>query len=45
LFAGKFLQHLSSWEKKQIVKFSATHSWIKGDLFYTGPELIIRRCV
>jgi hypothetical protein len=24
---------------------SAPYSWIKGDLFYTGPDMIIHRCV
>ena len=24
---------------------SANYSWVKGDLFFTGPNLIIRMCV
>ena len=31
---------MSSKEKK-----SARHIWVNGDLFYTGYDLIIRRCV
>lgn len=38
-------QHLSSREKQKIVKLSANYSWIEGDLFYIGPDFIIRRCV
>jgi hypothetical protein len=45
LATGKFPQHLSPREKQQIVKNSATYSWIGGDLFRTGPDMIIRRCV
>jgi hypothetical protein len=45
LAIGKLLQHLSSWEKQQIFKLSANYSWIGGDLFCTGPDLIIRICV
>jgi len=45
LSIGKLMQHLSSWENKQIFKLSANYSWIGGDLFCTRPDLIIRICV
>lgn len=45
LTTGKLPQHLSSREKQRIVKISANYSWIEGDLFCIGPNLIIRRCV
>ena len=45
LATGKLPQHLSPREKQQIVKNSATYSWIGGDLFRTRPDMIIRRCV
>jgi hypothetical protein len=35
----------TSKEKKRIIKQSARYTWIDGDLFYTGYDLIIRRCV
>jgi hypothetical protein len=45
LATGKLPQHLSPRERQQIVKNNATYSWIGGDLFRTGPDMIIRRCV
>jgi hypothetical protein len=36
---------LTSKEKKKIIKQSARYTWIDGDLFYTGYDLIIRICV
>jgi hypothetical protein len=45
LVTGKFPQHLSPSEKKRIIQHSASYSWVGGDLFQTGPDLIIRRCV
>ena len=36
---------MTSKEKKKIIKQSARHTWVNGDLFYTGYDLIIRRCV
>jgi hypothetical protein len=36
---------LTSKEKKKIIKQSVRYTWIDGDLFYTGYDLIIRRCV
>jgi hypothetical protein len=45
LATGKLPQHLSTKEKQKIIKLSATYSWIGGELFRTGPDLIIQRCV
>ena len=42
LTTGKLPQHLSSRGEQRIIKISANYSWIKGDLFRTGPDLIIR---
>jgi hypothetical protein len=28
-----------------LIKQSARYSWVNGDLFYTGYDMIIRRCV
>ena len=36
---------MTSKEKKRIMKQSARHIWLNGDLFYTGYDIIIRRCV
>jgi len=35
----------SSKEKKRLIKQSTRYSWITGDLFYTGYDMIIRRCI
>jgi hypothetical protein len=45
LATGKLQQHISPKEKQRIVKLSATYSWIGGELFCIGTDLIIRRCV
>jgi hypothetical protein len=45
LAAGKLLHHLTPKERQSIVRKSEIFSWIDGCLFYTGPDLIIRRCV
>ena len=45
LVTGKTPPHLSACEKWNIIQKSATYSWIQGDLFYTGLDMIIRRCV
>ena len=36
---------MSCKEKKKIIKQSARHIWVNGNLFYTWYDLIIRRCV
>jgi hypothetical protein len=45
LAIGELPQHLSSREKQRIIRLSATYSWMGGDLYKTGPDLIIRQCV
>ena len=45
LATSELPQHLSSKEKQRIIQLSATYSWMGGDLYKTGPDLIIRRCV
>ena len=42
LTTRKLPQHLTSREN---IKQSANYTWIEGDLFRIGPDLIIRRCV
>ena len=43
LFSGKLPSYFSPREKRQVIKQSARYSWIIGDIFYTGNDLIIRR--
>jgi hypothetical protein len=45
LTTGKMPPHFSPKERRRIVKMSAPYSWIKGDIFYTDPDMIICRCV
>ena len=45
LSLGKLPPTMSSKEKKIIIKKSARHIWVNGDIFYTGYDLFIRRCV
>lgn len=45
LVTGKLPPHLSTREKRNIIQKSTAYSWIQGDLFYTGENLIICRCV
>ena len=45
LAAGKLPTHLSKREKRKIIQQSARYCWIDDHLFYTGPDLEIRRCV
>ena len=45
LVAGRLLEHMSKREKRKIIQQSATYCWVNGHLFYTGPDLEIRRCV
>ena len=45
LVVGKFPTHLSKREKRKIIQQSARYCWIDAHLFYTGPNLEIRRCV
>jgi len=45
LVTGKTPPYLSTREKWSIVQKSVAYSSIQGDLFYTGPDLIICKCV
>ena len=45
LSSGKLPSYFSPKKKRQVIKQSARYSWIIGDLFYTGNDLIIRRCI
>ena len=45
LAIGKLLAHLSKREKRKIIQQSARYCWIDGHLFYTSPDLEIRRCI
>lgn len=44
LATRKLPPYFSSNQKKKIIRKSANYSWIKGDFFFTGPDLIICRC-
>ena len=45
LVAAKLPVHMSQREKRKIIQQSARYCWVNGHLFYTGPDLEIRRCV
>ena len=45
LDTSRFPQHMSSKEKQKIIRLSTNYSWMEGDLYQTGPNLIVRRCV
>ena len=45
LVVGRLPSHLSKREKRRIIQQSARYYWIEGHLFYTGPDLEIKRCV
>ena len=45
LSSGKLPPSITSKENKRIIKQTARHIWVNGDIFYTGYDLIIRRCV
>eukprot|EP00253_Pinus_taeda_P022678 PITA_22678 len=45
LVLAQFLPHLSSREKRKIVRKSAPFTWIGRNLFKLGPDQILRRCV
>jgi hypothetical protein len=45
LATRKLPSHLSPHEKGKIITQSANCSWVGNDLFHTGPDLIIHRCV
>ena len=45
LATGKLPSHLSPHLKRRVVQQRTNYSWVGSDLFRTGPDLIIRRCV
>ena len=45
LVIGKLLPHLFPSERRKIIQESAHYSWISNELFKTGPDFVIRRCV
>ena len=45
LVVGKLRAHFSKREKRKMIQQSARYCWIDGHLFYTGPNLEIKRCV
>ena len=45
LSSEKLPSHFLPRENRQVMKQSVRYSWITGDLFYTGNDLIIRRCI
>ena len=45
LATRKLPSHLSPHEKRKIITQSANYSWVGHDIFLTGPDLIIHRCV
>eukprot|EP00253_Pinus_taeda_P005550 PITA_05550 len=45
LSSGKFPTQFTSKQRKKIVRESSRYSWVNGDLFYTGSDIMIRKCV
>eukprot|EP00253_Pinus_taeda_P035411 PITA_35411 len=45
LVIGKLPPHLFPSERRNIIQESSKYSWISNELFKTGPDLVIRRCV
>ena len=45
LATGMSPPYFSSNKKKRIIRISIDYSWIKGELYFTGPYLIIHKCV
>eukprot|EP00253_Pinus_taeda_P030643 PITA_30643 len=45
LSSGKFPTQFTSKQRKKIVRESSRYSWVNSDLFYTGSDLMIRKCV
>eukprot|EP00253_Pinus_taeda_P008357 PITA_08357 len=45
LVTGKLPPHLFPSERRKIIQKSSKYSWISNELFKTGPDLVIRRCV
>jgi hypothetical protein len=45
LATRRLLSHLSPHEKRKIITYNANYSWVGHDLFCTGLDFIIHRCV
>eukprot|EP00253_Pinus_taeda_P028150 PITA_28150 len=45
LVTGKLPPHLFPSERRKIIEESSRYSWISNELFKTGPDFVIRRCV
>eukprot|EP00253_Pinus_taeda_P026709 PITA_26709 len=45
LVTGKLPPHLFPSERRKIIQESSKYSWISNELFKTGADLVIRRCV
>ena len=45
LVSGNLPQNMLARETRKIIQLSANYSWIRGDLFRTCLDFIIRRCV
>ena len=45
LVSGKFPSIMNARDKRKIINDSARYSWVANELYKTGPDLIIRRCV
>jgi len=45
LVIGKLPPHLFPSERRKIIQESSKYSWMSNELFKTGPDLVIRRCV
>eukprot|EP00253_Pinus_taeda_P015418 PITA_15418 len=45
LVSAQFPPHLSSKEKRKIIRKSTSFTWISGNLFKLGPNQILRHCV
>ena len=45
LVTAKLPSHLFPREKRNIIQESVRYSWITNELYKTGPNLMIRRCV
>lgn len=42
---GKLFAYLFPSEKRRIIQISALYSWVNDELYRTGSDLIIKRCV
>eukprot|EP00253_Pinus_taeda_P005864 PITA_05864 len=45
LVTGKLPPHLFPSERRKTIQESSKYSWISNELFKTGPDLVIKRCV